>query len=239
MEQGGSGGSLIVAESETSNEMCLTPPQNLIEQARESSHSTVTSQNAQSRFVAVRTVPVFLKNENRRIKVKALLDEALTKTYLNADVAAELGLQGHHQSVTVNVLNGQTETFETTPVEVVWESLDGNVKTTINAFTAERVTGNMKVIDWGKYATKCTHLKGIQFPNPGSRPIVDLLIGIDYVELHYSFKDVRGQLREPIARLTPLGWTYTGTVSGFRGGDYQSSFIHTPILCENSPTQTK
>ena len=75
--------------------------------------------------MALRTVPVFLKNGNRRIKVNALLDEASTKTYLNADVAAELGLQGHPQSVTVNVLNGQTENFETTPVEVELESLDG------------------------------------------------------------------------------------------------------------------
>ena len=39
----------------------------------------------------------------------------------------------------MNVLNGQTETFETTPVEVELESLDGNVKTTISTFTAERV----------------------------------------------------------------------------------------------------
>ena len=234
MEQGASGGSQAVAESETSNETSLTPPQDPVEQATERSHTTVTSQSAQPRFVALRTVPVFLKNGNRKIKVNALLDEASTKTYLNADVAAELGLQGHPQSVTVNVLNGQTETFETTPVEVELESLDGNTKTTISAFTAERVTGNMKVINWGKYAAKCTHLKGIQFPNPGIRPIVDLLIGVDYAELHYSFKDVRGQPGEPVARLTPLGWTCTGTVSGLRGGDYQSSFAHTYFVREHS-----
>jgi len=171
------------------------------------SHTTVTSQSAQPRFVALRTVPVFLKNGNRRIKVNALLDEASTKTYLNADVAAELGLQGHPESVTVNVLNGQTETFETTPVEVELESLDGNVKITISAFTAERVTGNMKVIDWEKYAAKCTHLRGIQFRNSSIRPMLDLLIGVDHAELHYPFKDVRGQPGEPVARLTPLGWT--------------------------------
>ena len=108
MEQGASGGSQHVAESETSNE---TP----VEQATERSHTTVTSQSAQPRFVALPTVPVFLKNGNWRLKVNALLDEASTKTYFlkNADVAAELGLQGHPQSVTVNVLNGQTETFET------------------------------------------------------------------------------------------------------------------------------
>ena len=96
-----------------------------------------------------------------------MLDEASRKTHLNADVDAELGRQGHPQSVTVNVLNGQTETFKTTPLEVQLEGLDGNVKTTISAFTAERVTGNMKVIDWGEYAASCTHFKGIQFPNHG------------------------------------------------------------------------
>ncbi|PFX21661.1 hypothetical protein AWC38_SpisGene13841 [Stylophora pistillata] len=212
VEQGASGGSQVLAESEIINEMTLTLPQDPVEQATERSHTTLTSQIVQPRFLALRTVPVFLKNGYRRIKVNAMLDDASTKTYLNADVAAELGLQGHPQSVTLNVLNGQVETFETMPVEVELESLDGNLKVTISAFTAERVTGNMKVIDWGKYAVNCTHLKGIQFPNPGIRPIVGLLIGGDYAELHYSFKDVRGQPGEPVARLTPLGWTCTGTV---------------------------
>ena len=65
---------------------------------------------------------------------------------------------------------------------------------------------------------------------------MDLLIGVDYAELHYSFKDVRGQPGEPVARLTPLGWTCTGTVIGLRGGDYQSSFAHTYFVREQSDT---
>ena len=81
MEQGASGGSQAVVESETSNETSLTPPQNPVEQATERSHTTVTSQSAQPRFVALRPVPVFLKNGNWRLKVNALLDEASTKTY--------------------------------------------------------------------------------------------------------------------------------------------------------------
>ena len=39
----------------------------------------------------MRTIPVYLKNGNKRLKVNGLLDDASTKTY---DVAAELGLQG-------------------------------------------------------------------------------------------------------------------------------------------------
>jgi len=39
-------------------------------------------------------------------------------------VAADLGLLGHPQRVNVSVLNGQVETFETTPVECVTEQYD-------------------------------------------------------------------------------------------------------------------
>ena len=56
--------------------------------------------------IALRTVPVYLKSGNRKLKVNALLDDTSTKTYVNADVAAELGLQGHPQRVNVSVLNG-------------------------------------------------------------------------------------------------------------------------------------
>ena len=119
------------------NPVVFSPPQEPVEQLTERSHTTVTTHGVQPRFVALRTVPVFLKNGHRRIKVNALLDEASTKTYLNADVAAELELQGEPQKVTVNVLNGQTETFETMPVDFELESMNGNVVTKMSAFTAE------------------------------------------------------------------------------------------------------
>ena len=42
--------------------------------------------------VTLRTVSVYLKNGDRKLKINALLHDASTKTYVNADVAAELGL---------------------------------------------------------------------------------------------------------------------------------------------------
>ena len=95
----------------------------------------------------MRTVPVILKNGDRKIKVNALLDEASTKTYINTDVAAELGLQRKPQKVTVNVLNGQSETFKAMPVAVELKSMDASVKITVSAFTAETDTGNMEAIN--------------------------------------------------------------------------------------------
>ena len=66
--------------------------------------------------IALRTVFVYLRNGDRKLRINALLDDASTRTYINVDVAAELGLQGHPQKVNVSVLHGQVKTFETTPV---------------------------------------------------------------------------------------------------------------------------
>ena len=37
-----------------------------------------------------------------------------------------------------------------------------------------------------------------------------MLIGVDYPDFHLSLKDNRGKPGQPIARLTPLGWTCIG-----------------------------
>ena len=44
--------------------------------------------------VALRTVPIILKNGNRRVTVNCLLDEGSDTTYVNEDVVNELGLIG-------------------------------------------------------------------------------------------------------------------------------------------------
>ena len=107
------------------------------------------------------------------------------------------------------------------------------MKTVINAFTAEHLTGNMKAINWGAYATEWTHLKDIQLLDPGPRPFVDILMGVDYAELHYSFEEVRGRSGESVVRLTPLGWTCVGSPSGLIGSDLQTSFTHTCLVQEH------
>lgn len=95
--------------------------------------------------------------------MKALLNEASTKTYINADVASELGLEGMPRKVTVNVLNDQTETFETIAVDAELEGLDGAMKRTVSAFTTGKVTGSLEAIDCRKRADKWSHLRGVQF----------------------------------------------------------------------------
>ena len=151
-----------------------------------------------------------LRNGNKIIKVNALLDEASTRTYLNEDVAAELGLYGDYEDLKVNVLNDQAQTLKTSHVEFTISSMDQMVSKLASGFTVDRVTGNLEVVDWNKHKSQWRHLEGINFPRVGPRPTVDLLIGVDHADLMYSEKDIMGKSGEPIARLTPLGWTCVG-----------------------------
>ena len=57
---------------------------------------------------------------------------------------------------------------------------------------------------------RCAHWEDIQFPEPSSKKYVDILLGIDYPQFHTSIKEVKGKNGDPIARLTPLGWTCVG-----------------------------
>ena len=97
-------------------------------------------------FIALRTIPVMLKNCGRPLQVNALLDNASAKSYINADVAAELGLQGKTEQVTVNVLNGQVENSKPNQLTSNYR-LNGSVSRKVSAFTANRVTGNMAIFD--------------------------------------------------------------------------------------------
>jgi hypothetical protein len=70
------------------------------------SRNTVTEPN-DKKLISMRTVPVIVKKGNRRIKVNALLEDCSTTTYINANVAVELGLQGKIDTTTVQVLMGK------------------------------------------------------------------------------------------------------------------------------------
>lgn len=61
----------------------------------------ITQDDEKTEFIGLRTVPVILKNRDRSVKANGLLDDASTKTYVNADVAAEKGLEGKTEKVTV------------------------------------------------------------------------------------------------------------------------------------------
>ena len=128
----------------------------------------------------------------------------------------------------MNVLNGRVEAFETMPVEPEVESVDGQFTRKISALTIERVTGSLRIIDCRKESNKWKCLQGIAFPKQSTAcPIVDILIGIDCLDSHYSCEDVQGFPGDPTARRTPLGWTCIGLVSEIRTARSGTVYIQT------------
>ena len=149
----------------------------------------------------------------KKIKVNTVLDDANTVSYVNEEVARLLGLSVEYQKISVKRLYENVETFDSKPVtcNFTLESFDGSVKLHFKALTCpHRVTGGYKIIDWQKYQSQWPHLIVCKFPDPAADPLVDVLIGQDQIDLHFSRCDVRGNSDEPIARLGPLGWSYVG-----------------------------
>jgi len=85
--------------------------------------------------VALRTIPIVLKNGKRRLLVNCLLDEGSDTTYVNEDVVEELGLAGEKQQITVKVANDHSIRFLSSTVQIGIESTDGRVDTKITAKT--------------------------------------------------------------------------------------------------------
>ena len=54
---------------------------------------TMVSKSKPCELIAMRIIPVVLKHNSKRLQVNALLYDCSTKTYITADVAAELGLE--------------------------------------------------------------------------------------------------------------------------------------------------
>ena len=97
-------------------------------------------------------------------------------------------------------------------VSLSLSSLDGSLSTQLSAQTMDRVTGNYSAVNWNKFGSEWPHLQHLIFPSLGKREQVDVLIGLDHPELHVCRGEVNGLPGEPIARLTPLGWTCVGPV---------------------------
>ena len=54
--------------------------------------------------MSLRTVPIWLSANGKKIKVNALLDDASSVSYVNEELAGALSLSATYEQVTVNVL---------------------------------------------------------------------------------------------------------------------------------------
>ena len=196
-------------------------------------HTAASKQEAVTEAYSLRTVPMWLKANDHKVKVNAILDDGSNETFLNEEVAGILGLKESYQTVTVNVLNNEVETFQSMPLEVTVESLDGEFSEDIKVKTCpQQVTRTYKAENRKQSHEKWPHLTECDFPQPAQDGLVDLLIGVDNAELHYSRADVRGKEGGPVARLGPLGWTCIGSPEGGRSTETTTHISRTLLTRE-------
>ena len=196
---------------------------------------TLTSCNAQTptESYSFRTVPVWMKANGRKVKINAILDDASNETFLNEAVAGILGLQEPLEKVQVYVFNDTVETFQSMPIKIEIESVDGRFSKEISAKTCpQKVTGNYRVVNWNDHENKWLNLTQCNFPKTANDRLVDLLIGIDNAELSYSHVDLRGKNGWPIARLEPLGWSCIGALGENETREHDLT-LSVPCLLEN------
>ena len=174
---------------------------------------SMTSCNAETptESYALRTVPMWMKANGRKVKINDILDDAWNETFLNEEVAGVLGLQEPFQRVQVHVLNDTVQTFQSMRLKIEIESADGQFSKEISVKTCpQKVIVNYRVVNWTEHQSKWPHLTQCSFAEPANNGLVDHLVGIDNTELHYSHVDLRGKSGGPIARLGPLEWSCIG-----------------------------
>ena len=112
-------------------------------------HTSTSKQETATETISLRSVPVWLKANDCKVKVNALLDDGSNETFISEEVAGVLGLKERYHTVTVNVLNNVVETFQSMPLDVTIESLDEEFSKDIKVKTCpKRVTGNYRVENW-------------------------------------------------------------------------------------------
>ena len=56
-------------------------------------HTATLQKHSSSELVSLRTVPVSIKGNGKKVKINAVLDDASSGTFLNEEIAIPLGLQ--------------------------------------------------------------------------------------------------------------------------------------------------
>ena len=96
------------------------PPFAAREEASSSATQATTTCNPKlmSKAYFLRTIPVWVKAQGRKVKVNVILEDASNESFLNEEVAGFLRLQELYHTVKVNVLNSSVKTFLSMPLAI-------------------------------------------------------------------------------------------------------------------------
>ena len=149
---------------------------------------------------------VRVKNEGKEVLCWALVDSGSNTTFIKRSAADELGIKGPDHIFSVNTLGG-TACHDEMCVDLLLVSEDGAASVDVRgAFTIPSLSIRAKYD--GTAHTNFKHLSDLVFPAVDTE--IEIVIGTDCTEMFWTLNERHGGLKEPIARLTRLGWILLG-----------------------------
>ncbi|XP_062538335.1 uncharacterized protein LOC134206621 [Armigeres subalbatus] len=162
--------------------------------------------------VLFRVVPVILYGPKKRLNTFAFLDDGSSLSFIDAALATELNIEGLHEPLCLKwTANKCRMENESRNISLQISGIEENHKIctirgvhTVSSLELFHQTVNMQELE-----EKYQHLRGI--PIASYQDVQPrLLIGINNANLSYPIKGREGQMYEPIASKTRLGWVIHG-----------------------------
>ena len=173
--------------------------------------SALTNQNKKP--ILETCISWVLPNSKEKYSGRIFFDNGSEQTFITQDFAKELGLEGPTTDLQMSVAGGHMlPPTKEKLVKFQLQSLDGSyISPKIEAITTKTITKDLRAItiDPKDYP----HLAGITFTEayPRKEVKVDILIGVTHYATLLKGEIIRGELDEPIAVATKLGYILSGS----------------------------
>ena len=180
--------------------------------------------------VSLRIIPVELEASNgRRIKVNALQDDGCQEVIASEVIKKRLRTGGKVVQFDLTTLGGHQQSYCSEVLDLKVMSIDHEVIVPVQAKVIPRATFNLKPINWEEKKQLWSHLRGIKFPEFVDEE-VHVILGNKHPIFHRCLTEVNGRKPDdPVARLTPLGWSVIGKIQQTSVGQVKSPLVQEDI----------
>ena len=171
-------------------------------------------------------IPVTLKNNDTQVQTYALLDSGSNTSLLKREIYDVLKLQGTPTSYSLQTINNNKSVGQQYKTSFAMLDTRKRQEIQVQALTVDNISVSLNSLPQESDIKKWKHFQGIDIPQIDAKQ-VGLLIGTDCPSMFWTLEERRGELNEPYARLTLLGWTIIGPAENEDKDEHQVNFIQT------------
>ena len=163
--------------------------------------------------VSIKTITCDLITGTKRKRVVVAIDSGANNTNIDSRLAEEMGLpvirKGLNRQMHL-VTRSEKVVSDLVMFQLCPLGSEYGPNFVVGAFTVPGLIEGTPVPDWRFAAKKYTYLQPANPSAPHPDDKVSILLGTDYAHLMVGHESLRGEMGEPIAEKTPLGWAFQG-----------------------------